>query len=467
MKLEIQISFLRTIWHELGDSFQVHQNRILQVLQLKLQDVTVLIDGAIGRRENEISIDSVIRKKGRLHRGTFALSLKECLEKAIKALEHWHDMFDPSWFLVVRISNRTIDRQLTDERASKSDLVSAMRSLRNELRTDLQSVGSESSVFISTAHFLAERKPIPFSPSQVSLEPENGREVIVDTITCNPMAEIARTTKDVRDIARVLSKSDPFTFGLLTCRGVIKVADSAENVTSFELIFTVPEGLKNPRSLRNLLLTGDHFYPLNERIDLAKQLAKSVMFVHTSQFVHKNIRPETILVFKNENSALGTPFLVGFEKVRPAEGVTYYMGDLQWEKNLYRHPKRQGSRPEEDYKMQHDIYSLGACLLELGLWSSFVQYNQDVDDPTPGPVLDIANQLSMKDQRKKAFEIKEILVSMAKDHLPSNIGNKYTEIVVSCLTCLDRENNAFGDESDFVDADGISVGVRYIEKVGC
>ncbi|KAI9849366.1 MAG: hypothetical protein M1830_007121 [Pleopsidium flavum] len=190
------------------------------------------------------------------------------------------------------------------------------------------------------------------------------------------------------------------------------------------------------------------------------------MFVHTSQFVHKNIRPETIVVFKNENSVLGAPFLVGFEKVRSAEGVTYRLGDSEWQKNLYRHPKRQGTQPEEDYKMQHDIYSLGVCLLELGLWSSFAHYNNEVDPPTTGPALNIAEQLSMKDQRKKAFEIKRILVDMAKDRLPSRVGKKYTEIVVSCLTCLDKENNGFGDESDFVDEDGISIGVRYIEEVG-
>jgi len=466
MKLEIQIGILRTVWHELGGSLQVHQNRVLQVLQLRLQEATVLIDGAIGKPENQISIDSVIRKKGRLHRGTFALSLKECLEKTIKDLERWHDMFDPSWFLITRISSRNIDQQLTDERASKSDLVSTMRSLRVELWTESQSVGNKSSIFISTAHFLAERSPIPFSPSQFSQERENGRDVIVDTIFCNPMAQIATTTKDIRDLAKVLSKTDPLTFGLLACRGVIKVADSTKKVTKFELIFTIPEGLKTPRSLRSLLLVGDHLYPLNKRIDLAKQLAKSVMFVHTSQFVHKNIRPETIVVFKNEVSKLGTPFLVGFENVRTADGVTYYLGDSEWEKNLYRHPKRQGSVPEEDYKMQHDIYSLGVCLLELGLWSSFVHYNKEADHPTTGPALDIAEQLSMKDQRKKAFEIKGILVDMAKDRLPSRIGKKYTEIVVSCLTCLDKEDNGFGDESDFVDEDGISVGVRYIEKVG-
>lgn len=40
----------------------------------------------------------------------------------------------------------------------------------------------------------------------------------------------------------------------------------------------------------------------------------------------------------------------------------------------------------------------------------------------------------------------------------------YTSVVLSCLTCLDRDNHAFGDESEFIDEDGVLVGVRYIEK---
>lgn len=49
-------------------------------------------------------------------------------------------------------------------------------------------------------------------------------------------------------------------------------------------------------------------------------------------------------------------------------------GDDKWQDNLYRHPERQGKNPEESYTMHHDVYSLGVCLLEIGLWTSFVKY---------------------------------------------------------------------------------------------
>jgi len=37
--------------------------------------------------------------------------------------------------------------------------------------------------------------------------------------------------------------------------------------------------------------------------------------------------------------------------------------------------------------------------------------------------------------------------------------------VISCLTCLDKTDNGFGDQKEFFDEDGILVGIRYIEKV--
>lgn len=77
------------------------------------------------------------------------------------------------------------------------------------------------------------------------------------------------------------------------------------------------------------------WYPLNGRLHLAKQLTSSLVFLHSSRFVHKNLRPEAAIVFENEGemrqSVLGTLCLVGF---RPAKGVTYQTGDDNWQCGL-------------------------------------------------------------------------------------------------------------------------------------
>jgi hypothetical protein len=121
--------------------------------------------------------------------------------------------------------------------------------------------------------------------------------------------------------------------------------------------------------------------------------------------------------------------------------------------------------------MQHDIYSLVVCLLEIGLG---IVICHDDRNPTPSALLlSIVDKFTGKggdggdceDETKKALIVKGHLVQLAKQHLPSHMGDRYTEIVITCLTCLDESNTDFGDVTEFEDADGVLIGVRYIEKV--
>jgi hypothetical protein len=112
--------------------------------------------------------------------------------------------------------------------------------------------------------------------------------------------------------------------------------------------------------------------------------------------------------------------------------------------------------------MQHDIYSLGICLLEIGLRESFVVYNGNSMTPSPSAALRFSNDsLELRDPSLT----KDRLVSMTRELLPRRMGTRYAEIVETCLTCLDDDNIDFGNEQEFVDEDGILIGVRYIQKV--
>ncbi|SMQ44880.1 unnamed protein product [Zymoseptoria tritici ST99CH_3D7] len=62
-------------------------------------------------------------------------------------------------------------------------------------------------------------------------------------------------------------------------------------------------------------------------------------------------------------------------------------------------------------------------------------------------------------------DIKWHLVGLAKDKLRSVLGDMYKEVVVSCLTCLDGDSDDYGELVDEEDADGVGVGVRFIQKV--
>ncbi len=83
--------------------------------------------------------------------------------------------------------------------------------------------------------------------------------------------------------------------------------------------------------------------------------------------------------------------------------------------NFYRHPERQGPRPEEACQVQHDIYSLGICLLEVGLWDTFVRYSAEGVAEAPGAALDLTLD-EIRRRRPKA--IKEHLIALAKQRLP-------------------------------------------------
>jgi hypothetical protein len=98
-----------------------------------------------------------------------------------------------------------------------------------------------------------------------------------------------------------------------------------------------------------------------------------------------------------------------------------------------------------------------------------VDFFRDLDvetgEPRPSNLLAISDVLTLKDDRKRATEVKKILVQIAEERLPITMGNKYAQVVVACLTCLDKGANVLGDESDFWDEDGIVVAVRYIERI--
>ncbi|KAI9778690.1 MAG: hypothetical protein M1839_007921 [Geoglossum umbratile] len=466
IKIEHQISALRTVWEALAESLQIHQNLVLQVLQGKLQNAINKLDGLVGIREETPTLDKIVAKRGRAKRLKYAAYAKTSLDGIIDDLEKWRRMFDPSWFFLARIAVPAIDQQLTEKRAAGSKAISTVMHLRHAHETNEKGSTSSTSVFLKTGYEIWERESVALS--SISTGRDSDKKVIIDHTPVREQTNLDTATKDVRDLARVLSKIDPALFFLPSCQGVIKVKDpSTGKIKGFDLIFSVPPGLSQtvPRSLRSLLLDQNIKYPLEERFYLAVCLARSIVFLHSSHFVHKNISPENIIVFQPSPNNLGTPLLVGFERFRFSEGQTNMSGDVLWEKNLYRHPRRQGLCPEELYTMQHDIFSVGVCLLEIGLWSSFVSYSENQKPTGPGPELPISEFIAIKDQRKAAAGVKTILIEMAQSRLPELMGKIYTNIVVSCLTCLDKGNEGFGDEREFEDEDGILVGVRYIEKV--
>jgi hypothetical protein len=455
----LQLDFILRVWNDLDEEHQSIQNQILQVLVSKLTIAISKIESVIKKPGHATGAKEEHRQRPvSVKRWKYVL-LKECLDKAIEDLENWQRMFDPTWFLIMRVASPLIDAELAKDNPQHASFSTAHH-LRDALKDDPQ---MNVHVFLPQDGLKsAQILDIPFSSAKNARRAGSSEWLILDSVTCDPQANLTLVMRDVRDLARKLSYADPITFGLLKCPGVIKELDpSSRQPTLFQFVFRTPKDMCHPQSLRSSLISGEANHPLSDRFRIAKQLSKSVSYIHTYGFVHKNICPETILTFKDGESSLGSSFLIGFEKFRTAEGRTLRSGDSAWEKDLYRHPHRQGLTPVEDYIMQHDIYSLGVCLLEVGLWESFIIYDHEGKNPSPSAALGLTLE---SPESRNPFSIKHHLVSLARDILPRRMGTRYAEVVETCLTCLDENNADFGDEREFVDADGILVAVRYIEK---
>jgi hypothetical protein len=453
-----QVEFLKKIWDTLDKEHQDISHRTLRVLISKLETAIAQIERVQKKKDKSSDAED----KGGVRKIKYVL-VKSSLDKAIQEFGAWQNLFNPTWFLIMKIASPLIDQELAEDTTEVGSMTTA-RGLRDSLKKKPQ---IETKVFLPENGLVtANRIGIPYSTAELIQRTPTSKFSILDSVAGDPEVNISILTKDVRDLARKLSRADALTFGLLECRGVVKVVEPTKNkIESFDFVFNIPEGMQNPKSLRKILLSADGSLSLSARFKVAQQLATSVSFIHTYGFVHKSIRPETILVFESQKSPLAASFLLGFEKFRMAEGRTMRFGDCVWYKDFYRHPRRQGLKPEEDYTMQHDIYSLGVCLLEIGLWDTFVVYQDEkTSDPAPSPLLGVL-QDQEKDEVKKATLVKDALVELATTMLPSRMGDKYMEIVVTCLTCLDETNPDFGDDTDFQDEEGVTIGVRYIEKV--
>jgi hypothetical protein len=489
LKIETQLDHLRQIWDQLSESHQVLQNRLIQELNTRL----------VGAIMKFSELNGGESRTGKLK---FALSGKAYLTKTMVELNKWYSHFDPSYLLIGCMSKIVIDSKVISPDAGSDvdglwsrtkqldvntaplsygdDRVQPLR--RTTTRTTSTDKTEIKSIFIDGTDVSMETLSIAHSSSRLGTLQKSGRKVILDTVSAGPRDQAAGVTKGVRELARILGTVDPHRLGLLSCCGVIKIlkfdtgspteSRSQERVARFDFVFEIPETLATPpRSLRDIMLAQDPRTPLNELVNITKLLARSVFFIHTRHFVHKNIRPENVLVFRDQKGDTGRPYLIGFERFRADGALSMMFGDGYWERDLYRHRSRQGLQPEKYFSMQHDIYSLGVVMLEIGLKTSFVtpakhDTSPTRTPPTLGPLLNLSDTLlNDKNPQTRAKTLERQLVMLAKEQLPVSMGWLYSEVVLSCLTCLDQDNERFGDRSEFQDEDGIEVGVRYIDKV--
>lgn len=483
-KVKVQVDYLQRIAPVLDDTLYWNLEDLLQQFLVCLEKALRKLDAvrtrnsdgryALGRLNSRAKAEYV-QKKG-------------TLDELITDLEAWQTRFDPSWFLIIKIASPVIDKELREAASSSEfgerpikapsnvakDPLTAALNLRSVLAP---SGGQQKSMGLPECSLQTE--DIRWSEARLGRLTGDSKWYLIDSISTEHAADVSALKRNIRQLAVKLSQADPLAFGLLSCKGVMPVrardprtGSPQDDIVAFHMVFRIPPGMDHLRSLRDLLISSPYSLSVTQRVRTAHELATSISYVHTFGFVHKNVRPEAILCFENTPAQRSHTFLVGFDAFRSADGATNYHGDLEWERNLYRHPLRQGAYPADKYRMRHDIYSLGVCLLELGLCESFVQYSFEgtshIARPAPGPWYDgfqtWLSALPEVHMHEMPWKVKDYLIDLAASKLPARMGDKYTAIALGCLTCLDEEETSKSTKQDSTSEEGMAVAVQFVEQ---
>ncbi|KAF1993521.1 hypothetical protein P154DRAFT_582720 [Amniculicola lignicola CBS 123094] len=234
-----------------------------------------------------------------------------------------------------------------------------------------------------------------------------------------------RTRSRINDLAGLLQQPKEQVFCIPPCVGW-KYLPSRGTIA---FLFETPYGHEpHPISLYQLLDMKGVKLTLGQRFKLATALAKCITQLQMVKWVHESFRSENILFFPGTSAFVpepdpgvpridyGEPCVLGFEFTRPEIDFSFGFADICLERDVYRHPERQG-RPGRMFNKVHDIYALGVVLLEIGLWQRAITLEKNQFKTARDPFV-IQNQLLKQAQRR----------------LGDKMGEKYQQVVIACLT---------------------------------
>jgi hypothetical protein len=157
---------------------------------------------------------------------------------------------------------------------------------------------------------------------------------------------------------------------------------------------------------------------------------------------------------KSFPDVIGEPFLLGFDGVRKAAASSNMIRVEEWKKNIHPHPDRHRMSQSDEFTMRHDIYSLGVVLLEIALWDTFTNAKS-------GAGRCLWEERDRKQVLQNSEGLKARYLEIARSHAHRVFGDRYRNVVVSCLEGLEDEEK--GGILD--DQDGVIVGSAYISQI--
>lgn len=251
--------------------------------------------------------------------------------------------------------------------------------------------------------------------------PESQLSVVAE----KPKSKLNASTRNrIEALAKLLHQPKEQVFRILPCIGWKYLAQHHTIVLVFEV---QQQPTLAPVSLLELLHNRDNQPELGAKYRLALGLARCIAQLHMVGWFHESFRSENVLLFPQADlSAEGNTVAVefaeawvfGFEFSRQDTARTVAEPDFNPDRDIYRHPERQGEL-ELAFTRLHDIYALGVVLLEIGLWD---------------PALKLQKKEFANATAENASAVRRQLVKHAKVRLESKVGRKYRDLVIKCLT---------------------------------
>lgn len=194
---------------------------------------------------------------------------------------------------------------------------------------------------------------------------------------------------------------------------------------------------------------------LQNRLALARALARTIFEMHSVNWVHTSFNPDNILPFAEKvvpniyQFNWSTAYVVGFGSPGSHDGHPGKSNPkVQWTAHIYTHPERDEAKAYKRYKKTYDVYALGVVLLEVGRLKSFIDEVMEQqrilkewhekrklmaeEDPhgmqvDSEPVVEFTSKTSPRDF-KDSFET-------MTNQLDGILGPAYAQIVMTCLNC--------------------------------
>jgi hypothetical protein len=277
---------------------------------------------------------------------------------------------------------------------------------------------------------------------------------------------LEQNVRRVTELVTLLQMPKPAEFRIPKCLGYFDDRDDTEesdHKPRFGLIFEKPNAYQEtPPPVTLLYAISTLECPsLADRIAIAHEVASSLLYLHAVRWLHKGIRPDSIIFFREASPFKAAsyvkytePYLTGFEYARPErDGTSTTSGQTSNYYELYRHPSYQGISAQGNYRKTFDIYSLGILLLEIAAWE---------------PIQDI---IGMEDYEKRtAVELeaipKIILASSSSilKNLEKVMGREYRIAVESCIKGSSALGLDLGDDENDVVV-GAKLQSEFTEKV--